>query len=239
MARPTTAAAKAPKEPGRIAQMWTVFRMTIREDPASLPFLISAFVLPVAVAIIAGVLLLSTNPVGLVIIIVAGVLVGVLLMLVILGRRAERAAYTRIAGQPGAVSAVIQNSLRGGWTGEEMPVSVNAKTQDAVYRLVGPGGVALVAEGPSSRTQRLVDEQRRLITRTVPNVAVNVLHVGPDTDAVPLVKLSRALRKLPSQLRKAEIRQVQGRLKSIDAGKRLLPIPAGMDPTRVRAPRPR
>ena len=137
------------------------------------------------------------------------------------------------------MSAVIQNSLRGGWTGEEMPVSVNARTQDAVYRVVGPGGVALIAEGPATHTQRLVDEQRRLITRTIPNVTVNVIHVGPDANAVPLTKLSRSLRRLPSQLRKAEIRQIQSRLRSIDSNKKMLPIPAGMDPTRVRAPRPR
>ena len=70
---------------------------------------------------------------------------GLLLFLITLGRRAERAAYTRIAGQPGAVSAVIENSLRGGWTGDAMPVGINPKTQDAVYRVIGKGRL-LVAE---------------------------------------------------------------------------------------------
>ncbi len=239
MARSTTAPAGPPKEPGRIAQMWTVLRMTIREDPPTLWILIASFVLPIAAAVVAGLFLLRDNLIGLVLLIVAGALLGFLLFLVVLGRRAERAAYTRIAGQPGAVSAVIQNSLRGGWTGEEMPVSVNARTQDAIYRVIGPGGVALIAEGPASHTQKLVDEQRRLVARTIPNVAVSVIRVGPDPDSVPLTKLSGALRKLPNQLRKAEIRQIQSRLRSIGANKKMLPIPAGMDPTRVRAPRPR
>ena len=74
-----------------------------------------------------------------------------LLALIILGRRAETAAYSQIEGQPGAVGAVLRSSLRSSWRGSEMPVAVNGKTQDAVYRAVGRGGVVLISEGPQSR----------------------------------------------------------------------------------------
>jgi len=237
MAR-TTAPAKAPKEPGRISQMWTVLKMTVREDHASLWILLAVGLAPILLAVLASVLLLRDNVLGFVLLVIAGLLLGLLLFLVVLGRRAERAAYTRIAGQAGAVSAVIQNSLRGGWTGDSMPVGINPKTQDAVYRVVGKGGVALIAEGPASRTQRLVDEQRRVIQRTIPNVPVHVIKVGPDTDAVELHRLPAALRKTKNVLRRAEVRSVNNRLSSLQRDK-TLPIPKGMDPLKARAPRPR
>lgn len=238
MARSTSAPAKAGKEPGRIAQMWTVLKMTVRQDPVSLWILLAVGIAPILVAVLASVLLLRDNILGLVLVIIAGVLLGLLLFLVVLGRRAEHAAYTQIAGQAGAVSAVLQNSLRGGWTGDAMPVGINPKTQDAVYRVIGPGGVALIAEGPASRTQRLVDEQRRVVQRILPNVDIHVVRVGPDPDAVPLAKLSGRLRKYRTVLRKAEVRAAANRLDSLSRGGNL-PIPKGMDPLKVRAPRPR
>ena len=238
MARPTTAPAKAPKEPGRIAQMWTVLKMTVREDRSSLWYLILATAGPILLAVLVSVLFFMDNILGFVLIVILGVLTGVLLFLVVLGRRAERAAYTRIAGQAGAVSAVIQNSLRGGWTGDAMPVALNPKTQDAVYRVVGKGGVALIAEGPTSRTQRLVDEQRRVIQRVLPNVPIHVIKVGPDPDAVPLHRVTASLRKFKNVIRRAEVRIANNRLESLNRDNKL-PIPKGMDPNRVRAPRPR
>lgn len=239
MARTKTAKApKAPKEPGRIAQMWTVLKMTVREDRTSLWIFLAVGLAPILLAVLVSVLLFRDNILGLVLMVISGVLLGLLLFLITLGRRAERAAYTRIAGQPGAVSAVIENSLRGGWTGDAMPVGINPKTQDAVYRVIGKGGVALIAEGPSSRTQRLVDEQRRIIQRTIPNVTIHVMRVGPDADAVALHRVPATLRKYKNVLRRAEVRSILARLNSLQRDK-ALPIPKGMDPARARAPRPR
>ena len=58
-------------------------------------------------------------------------------------------------GQPGAVGAVLKNGLRRSWTGSERPINISPRTQDAVYRAVGRGGIVLIGEGPRSRTQRL------------------------------------------------------------------------------------
>jgi hypothetical protein len=165
------------------------------------------------------------------------VLGGVLAFLIVLGRRAEKAAYSQIAGQPGAVGAVLKSSLRRGWTASEMPVAVSPKTQDAVYRAVGRGGVALIGEGPRSRTQRMLEDERKVVTRILPNVPVTFLYVGPDADSIPLYKLAGKLRGLKPALRKPEVLAVSNRLNSL--GKNGLPIPKGVDPMRVRAPRPR
>ena len=66
-----------------------------------------------------------------------------------------------------------------------MPVAVNGKTQDAVYRATGRGGVVLISEGPATRTKRMVDEERRKVNRVLPNVPVTVITVGPDANSVP------------------------------------------------------
>ena len=118
-----------------------------------------------------------------------------------------------------------------------MPVAVSPKTQDAVYRAVGNGGVVLIGEGPKSRTQKMLDEERRRVTRILPNVSVHFLQVGPDDDAVPLHKLAGRMARFKRSLNKSEIYAVSNRLASL--GKNQLPIPKGVDPMRARAPRPR
>ena len=236
MAR-TSSTPAAPKEPGRLRQMVQVFNMTRRMDPTSVWWMALGFVLPILAAVTLALLLTRDNVIGIVLYVIAGVLGGFLVFLIILGRRAERAAYTQIAGQPGAVGAVIKNGLRRGWTGSEMPVNVSPKTQDAVYRAVGRGGVALIGEGPKSRTQRMLEEERRNVVRILPNVPVHFVYIGPDADSTPLYKLPATLRGFKSTLRKAEVLAVSNRLNSL--GKGGLPIPKGVDPFKVRAPRPR
>ncbi|NUT57242.1 MAG: DUF4191 family protein, partial [Agromyces sp.] len=142
----------APKEPGRMKQMWQVFQMTRRYDSSAQWLMLLGFLAPVLVGLALALWLGDGNGFTIALWIVAGVLAGFLLALVILGRRAERAAYSQIDGQPGAVGAVLRSGLRRGWVGNEMPVAVNGKTQDAVYRAVGRGGVVLISEGPVSRT---------------------------------------------------------------------------------------
>ena len=232
------ARSKPEKEPGRIKQMWQVFQMTRRSDPTIVWFLIIAFIVPIAVAIVLSVVLSRDNIIGIILYVVAGVMGGLLLALVILGRRAERAAYSQISGQPGAVGAVLKNGLRRSWIGNEEPVGFSPKTKDAVYRAVGKPGVVLIGEGPRSRTQPMLDKERANVARLLPNVPIYQLHVGPDADSVPLYKVPSAMRKFKNKLTKAEVQQIDKRLTSVGKVKGY-GIPAGIDPQRLRAPRPR
>jgi hypothetical protein len=234
MARSKDKTPRKPKEPGRLKQMWQVFQMTRRYDSKIVLFLILGFLVPVAISVALGLLLSPDSGLTITLWVVAGVLAGVLAMLIILGRRAEKAAYSQIEGQPGAVGAVLRSSLKRGWVGSEMPVAVNGKTQDAVYRAVGRGGVVLISEGPKTRTARMVDEERRKVAKVGGNVAVTVISVGPDADAVPLHKLARRLTKLKSTLTKAEVIAVNNRLTSIATK---MPIPKGVDPMKARPQR--
>jgi hypothetical protein len=196
--------------------------------------MILAFVVPVTVAVGLALILSPGNVLNLVLWAISGVLAGILAMLIILGRRAEKAAYSQIEGQPGAVGAVLRSSLKRGWVGSEMPVAVNGKTQDAVYRAVGRGGVVLISEGPRTRTARMLEEERRMVTRLGGNIAITVISVGPDTDAVPLHKLARRLTRIKPTLTKAEVLAVNNRLNSMA---KKLPIPKGVDPMKARPQR--
>ncbi|AAT88877.1 hypothetical protein ATY41_01625 [Leifsonia xyli subsp. xyli] len=227
---------KSTKEPGRLKQMWQVFQMTRRYDDRAVLYIGLGFILPILAGVTLAVFLSGGNVFTMVLWTVAGVLAGVLIALIVLGRRAERAAYSQIEGQPGAVGAVLRSSLKRSWRGSEMPVAVNGKTQDAVYRATGRGGVVLISEGPRSRTQRMVDEERRKVTRVLPNVPVTTIVVGPDADAVPLHKIPRTLSKIKPTLTKAEVLAISNRLQSLEGS---MPIPKGIDPLKVRAQRAR
>lgn len=218
-------------------QLWQVFRMTIRNDRTALWLMLAGLLLPIAAGIVLAITLSGDNIIGIVLYIITGILGGILGFLIVLGRRAERVAYRQIAGQPGAVGAVLKSSLRRAWQSSEMPIAVT-KSQDAVYRAVGKPGVVLIGEGPKSRTRRMLEDERRNVARIVPNVPIHLVHVGPDADSVALERLAKTLNRLGKAISKAEVYAVNNRLVSLSKSS-TLPIPKGIDPTKVRAPKPR
>jgi hypothetical protein len=240
MARSTSSespSSKPEKEPGRIKQMYQVFNMTRRYDRTAIWWMIASFVVPVIAGVVVGFALDGGHVLNLVLYIIVGVLAGVLLFMIVLGRLAEKAAYSQIAGQPGAVGAVFKSGLRRQWRASEMPVAVNGRNQAAVYRAVGRPGVVLVTEGTRGTTAKIVDEERRKVARITPGVPITVLSVGTDDDAVPLHKLGGRMNRLKKAIDKNEILAVANRLESL--GQNKLPIPKGVDPMRMRSGRPR
>lgn len=223
------------KRNGRIRQMVEIYKTTKVHD-RNLPWaLLLCFIAPVAVSVLLA-WLLPGDWFGWVIWPVTGVLVGILLVMIVLGRRAERMAYQQIEGRPGAVGAVVQGALRRSWRGSEVPVAMN-RNQDAVYRVVGRGGVVLISEGSRQRTERMAADEERKIKRALRNIEVVHLYVGPDGDGVPLPKLSKTLLRLKPKLNRNEVAAVYNRLSSLQAAP--VGIPKGMDPNRVRPQRPR
>mgnify|MGYP001555537672 FL=1 len=231
-------AAEKEKEPGRMTQLWRVFQMTRKADKWIVPVLILVFVVPVALGIILPLTVITGGILTLVLWILSGIMTGVLLVLVVLGNRAETIAYKQIEGQSGAVGAVLQNGLRRAWQANEYPVAVNPRSRDAVYRAVGKCGVVLIAEGPRTRTKKMLEDERRHIARAVPQVSIHYLYVGPDEDSTPLRKLRKAMNALKNELNKAEVLAVANRLESLKKPG-AMPIPKGMDPMKARAPKPR
>jgi hypothetical protein len=225
------------KEPGRIKQMYQVFNMTRRYDKMAIWWMVASFVVPALIGVALAFALGGGAILSFILYIVIGVMAGILLFMIVLGRLAERAAYSQIEGQPGAVGAVFKSGLRRQWRASEMPVAVNGRSQAAVYRAVGRPGVVLVTEGTRGQTQKIVDEERRKVARITPGVPITVLSVGPDGDGIPLHKLARNMNKGKNAIGRNEILAVSNRLESL--GQNKLPIPKGVDPMRVRPGRPR
>jgi len=147
-------------------------------------------------------------------------------------RRAMKAAYTQIDGQPGAAAAVIQSMRGGNWL--VTPAVAANKNQDLVNRVVGRPGVVLVSEGPSSRVVPLLANERKRTARWLPEVPIYEIQVGNDEGQVPLVKLQSALNKLPRNLRGGEVTEIRRRLDALGNAATSMPIPKGPMPTSAR-----
>ena len=146
-------------------------------------------------------------------------------------RRAMRAAYSRIDGQPGAAAAVIE-SLRGKWA--VTPAVAVSRSQDMVSRVVGKPGVILISEGPSSRVSHMLTNERKKTTRWVPDIPIYEVQVGDDENQIPLSKIQKTLSKLPKNLRGSEVTEVRRRLEALGNVQQSLPVPKGPMPTSPR-----
>ena len=146
-------------------------------------------------------------------------------------RRAMRAAYSRIEGQPGAAAAVIE-SLRGKWA--VTPAVAISRNQDMVSRVVGKPGVILVSEGPASRVAHLLASERKKTARWVPDIPIYEIQVGDDEGQVSLGKIQKTLSKLPKNLRGSEVTEVRRRLEALGNVQQNMPIPKGPMPTSPR-----
>jgi hypothetical protein len=211
-------------------QAWTQVRQL---DPKMVPWVL----LGGAIGLLVGVGLGAVSPVlTFVFMPVFGLLFALLGALAVFNRRASKAQYAAIEGQPGAAAAVLQ-SLRGQWF-VTPAVAVNAK-QDMVHRVVGRCGIVLVGEGAPQRVKGLLAKERKRMQRAVGEVTVTTLVVGERENETPLRKLQVTLTKLPRDLKKGEVPKLERKLKPLD---RDLPIPKGIDPMSAanrRRPKPR
>jgi hypothetical protein len=220
---------KKPKKQRWYHQVWAAYQMTRKQDPAVTWVMLGVFVGILAVALGIGLWWGQW-----VYTLIVGLPFAALGAMFVLTRRAERAAYRQIEGQPGAARAAL-GTIRRGWTFDEEPVAVDPRTQDLVFRGVGRAGVVLVSEGPAHRAKRLLESERKRVTRVLPNVPVTLVQVGNDEGQVALPKLPRTVQKLKPTLTKPETAEVSKRLRALGAAR--LPIPKGVDPTRARPDR--
>ena len=237
MAAKERGAAQPAKKPGRIAQVKQVFVAAKAVDPAIGWWMALA---ALGVLVVAAVVGLFFN--ALVYALIIGLPLAFLAATIVLSRRAERAAYKQIEGQPGAVGAALR-SIRRGWYIEETPVAADAQRatdlQSAalVYRAVGRPGIVLIGEGPSGRAQKLLVAERRKVERVASGVPVTLLRVGEGgtEDEVSIRKLANRVQRMKPVLTKDEVSVVNKRLKSIGGVRP--PLPKGVDPTKVRMDR--
>lgn len=224
-----------PSTMSRTQQVLASWKMTRQADPAVLWWTLGAFLVGAG----AGYGLMSLLPGSGWIIttmsVVAGILIGILLALVVFGRRAQKAAFARIEGQPGATLSAL-SMLRRGWTVEQMPVAFT-KQQDMVFRVIGPPGIVLVGEGNPTRVKQLLINERRKHERVMVETPIHVLVMGNGEDEVPLPKLSKTVMKLGREVRPAEITDIKQRLRALDSQRGTMPIPKGPVPTSMKGQR--
>lgn len=170
---------------------------------------------------------------------VTGLMLGILGALMLMTRLSTNAMYKKIDGMPGAAGHVMSTSLGRKWQASDMPVGVNPKTQEAVYRAVGRGGIVIVGEGARGRLTRLVNDEKAKAQRVASGVPVTVIYLGHGEGEVPISKLAPTIKSLPKKIDRATMAAVIKRIESVSKSLTSMPIPKGIDPTKVRAPRPR
>jgi len=227
------------KRPGFFRQIKTLYTFT-RDAYAWLPWLLIGILLVgIGVGVVIGFLIPPVAVWSVILWGVTGLMAGVLVSMITMTRLSTTAMYKKIDGMPGAAGHVLSTSLGRSWQSGDAPVGVNPRTQEAVYRAVGRGGVVVVGEGARGRLTRLVNEERSKAQRVAQGVPVTVLYVGHGEDEVPIDQLAKRIKALPKKIDKTTMAAVIKRIDSVSQSLASLPIPKGIDPTKVRAPRPR
>ncbi|HZB30672.1 MAG TPA: DUF4191 domain-containing protein [Streptosporangiaceae bacterium] len=224
MAKKPTAGAE--ERPGRIKQIRLVASMVQAANKKALPIVFAAAIGTLLLFVIIGLL---TG--GLILMIPMGILAGTAVGMIVFGQIAQRTQYKLISGQPGAAASVLE-TMRGNWT---VTPAVNAnRTMDVVHRVVGRPGVILVSEGPAARVGPLLGAEKRRISRAAQEVPIYNIQVGEEEGQIPIAKLQRHIAKLPRNLKKVEVGEVNDRLRALPQA---LKMPKGPMPKGVRMPK--
>lgn len=227
------------KRPGFFSQLKSLFAFTKQVYPWLGWVLIAIIILGIAAGVGIGFLVPPVAVWSIILWGVSGLMTGLLVAMITMTRLSTRAMYQKIDGMPGAAGHILSTGLGRNWQANEMPVGVNPKTQDAVYRVIGRGGVVIIGEGSRGRLTRLIADERGKVQRVASGVPVTVLYIGHGDDEVHISKLASTIKKLPKKIDRATMAAVIKRVDSVSKSVTSLPIPKGIDPTKARAPRPR
>jgi hypothetical protein len=221
-----------PDKMSRRQQIVQTYRMAKKSDTRLPLWLLLSFVVGAAVGF--GLFFFLPGP-GLLWGIAGGILIGFLAMMIVFGRRSERAAYSQMEGQPGSAAAAL-NMLRRGW---KVDAAIGfTKHQDVVHRVVGPPGIVLVGEGSSpARVKQLLVNERRKHERVAADTPIHEIFCGRGEGQVPLPRLVRHVKKLGKGLKPAEMTDLLYRIKALDANRSNIPLPKGPVPTSMKGHR--
>ena len=102
----------------------------------------------------------------------------------------------------------------------------------AIYRRIVIALIVLFAEGPKGRAAKLLEKEKKKVSRVAPGVPVHTFIVGTGEGELPPRKIRMTLTKLRPALSKEEMSVVNKRLKSLPGIRQ--GVPAGVDPSRAR-----
>lgn len=215
--------------PGRFRQIAQTYKMTRRVDRKIGWILAGVWLVTFGVFLAIGFLIGYPVYLG-----ILGFLAGFVVAAIIFGRRAERAAFGQMEGQPGAAGAVLDNV--GKQWNVTQAVAIN-RSQDVVHRAVGKAGIVLVGEGNPNRVRSLLASEKKKMSRIVSDVPVHDFIVGDDEGQVPLKKLRTTILKLPRVLSGPQVTQTNDRLRALGDLMSNMPIPKGPMPKGMRMPK--
>jgi hypothetical protein len=222
---------KAPRGE-RWRQILAVFRITRQRDPRLPLWMLLAFVASFALVLLVLTLLGGALYLNLPV----AVLAGALGTMIIFGRRAQKAHFREMAGQPGAAAWVIQNlrgSRSGGWRVTQ-GVALTAQ-MDVVHRVLGRPGVIIVGEGSTQRVRGLLAQEKKRVARVAGDTPIYDVMTGDEEGQIPLNRLSNHLMKLPRNLSAAQVNALEKRLQAL-GGSKAPPLPKGPLPRGARMP---
>jgi hypothetical protein len=220
---------------GRLRQMRQAYTITKRSDRNIGLILLLTFLVVGGVFATLGWFLFGQGTIGTIVTVLFGLLTGLLGVLIVFGRRAEKAAYAQVEGQKGAAAGALQ-MLRRGW--ESKPAIAFNKNQDVVHRVIGRPGIVLVGEGnPNAVRSLLASEVKKHARIGGEDVPVTTIIVGKGEGEVPLTKLVKHIQKLPKKIKPAQMTAVLYKIKAIDAMRPAAPMPRGPVPTSMKGSR--
>jgi hypothetical protein len=225
-----------PEQPkGRLRQITQAYRITKQHDPNLFLRLLLWFLLVGGIVAVVELLIFGQSTLDIVLAVVLGLLSGLLAVLVVLGRRAEHAAYQQIEGQPGAAAGAMQ-MLQRGW--DIKPAVGFTRNQDLVHRAIGRPGIVLIGEGNAARVRQLLGTERTKHQRIAGDeVPIHEVVVGDGDGEVPLRKLIKHLKKMKKQITPAQQTALMQKVKALDAMRPPAPMPRGPMPTSVKGAR--
>lgn len=243
---------KANKKPKILSQIIQIYKYTSKEDTILPVLLICAFLAPVVLAVVLGIVL-KFSWITWIFLVLTAIMAGILLFTVVLTRRADKVGYAQLEGKPGAAVSVLGNINKAGFYFPEQPVWIDAKTKDAVWRGTGYNGIFLLGEGDPERVTKAMDRQEQSIKGVTAGSSIPVyrISVGTGEKQVRLKNLRRAVMRSKSYqptnhknsliakihpkrrfiLTKTELGVLNDRLRTLQT-KTGYGIPKGIDPTR-------
>ncbi|HYP45301.1 MAG TPA: DUF4191 domain-containing protein [Propionibacteriaceae bacterium] len=219
-------ASSDPADMGRFKQIYRAYKLTHEHDKQLPYLLLAAFFVPIGALLALS--LVWEHPIYLTLL---GVMVGLLLAMIVLVRRAKKATFKRYAGQAGSAEVALQ-MLPKQWVSS--PAIAVTRQRDAVHRTLGPGGLVLIGEGEPGRLKQLLAGEVKKHARVAYGVTVTTIVMGEKEGQVPLGKLAEHIRKLPKSLQPNQITDVRQRLRALDAVRPQMPVPRGPMPTSPR-----
>ncbi len=224
-----------PAKMSRRQQFVATYRMAKRSDPRIGLWVLGAFLLAgLAGAAFFWILPPQGGVFDWVMAIIGGLLLGLLAAIIVFGRRAQKAAYGQMEGQPGAAASALQ-MLRRGW--KTFPVVAFNRQQDVVHRVVGPPGIVLVGEGNASRVRSLLTNERRKHERVASETPIFEVVCGRGDGEVPLPQLVKHITKLGRNVKPADLTDALNRIKALDANRSNIPLPKGPVPNSMKGMR--